>query len=147
MFSSCKRNFISPGIMESADDFWIAWFQEAGIWVRNVVGSRIIADRQSICGWIIHTAHLWSDSSDSIWASASSSARLGRHTRGPAALLSCRSTAGPLVMHRSARVAQENTVSMRPWSRLRRRAVQISGHVDSEQFERLHPLHDCPSDS
>ena len=44
MFSSCERNFISPGITESADDFWIAWFREkvveAGIWVQNVVGEK-----------------------------------------------------------------------------------------------------------
>ena len=47
MFSSCKGNFISPGITESADDFWIAWFREkiveAGIRVQNVVGKKVFS--------------------------------------------------------------------------------------------------------
>ena len=28
MFTSCKWNFVSHGITEFADDFWIVWFRE-----------------------------------------------------------------------------------------------------------------------
>ena len=81
--------------------------------------------------------------SEVTWATTSghpsgSSARLGRCTRGPATQLSCKSTAGPLVMHWSAWVASGNAVGTRPWSRWRPYAVLWS--LDSEQFEWLHPL-------
>ena len=46
MFSSCQWNFVSPGMSESADDFWVAWFGEkiveAGVRVQNVVGIKFM---------------------------------------------------------------------------------------------------------
>ena len=48
MFSSCQWNFVSPGLPESADNFWVAWFGEkiveTGVGVQNVAGIKFVRE-------------------------------------------------------------------------------------------------------